>query len=306
MDSAAIAEIQRILDSYKNNEDGSSSIITKEDMIHELPEFILNMRHEEKSKKTLDKYERDIRKFIDFVEDGQVTKEDTIRYKEHLVQQGYEVASINSFITIINKYLKFMNCENIRIKQLRVQFETSIKYSISDADYHKMLRMAKSIGQIDTYYIIKILAETGIRIEELKYFTVENLKKDKFYLTVRNKGKTRTVIIHQELSRALRTYAKEYNIKEGFLFPGKVKGKMLNHSTIWRRLKKIAGLAKVKKEKIHPHAFRHYFAKKYLEQHPDNILGLADLLGHGSLKTTRIYQMQTDEEKRKIVENMTF
>lgn len=303
MDNNAIVEIQKILDSYKSEE---SSKITKSEMIHNLPEFILSMKHEEKSKKTLEKYERDIRKFIDFVEDGQVTKEDTIRYKEHLIQQGYEVSSINSFITIINKYLKFMNCENIRIKQLRVQFETSIKYSISDADYHKMLRVAKSIGQIDTYYIIKILAETGIRIEELKYFTVENLQKDKFYLTVRNKGKTRTVIVHQSLSRDLRNYAKEYNIKEGFLFAGKVKGKMLNHSTIWRRLKKIAGLSKVKKEKIHPHAFRHYFAKKYLEQHPDNILGLADLLGHGSLKTTRIYQMQTDEEKRKIVENMTF
>ncbi len=304
MDDNAIVEIQKILDSYKQG--GPSAIITKAIMEERLPDFMQEMRYEEKAKKTLDKYERDIRKFIDFVGDGSITKDDTIRYKKYLVEQNYEVSSINSFITIINKYLKYLECENARIKQLRVQIETSAKDSISDADYHKMLRKAKEIGQTDTYMMMMVLAETGIRIEELGFFTVENIKKHRFYITVRNKGKTRTVIVHQELSRSLRRYAKENGIKEGYLFPGKIKGKMLNHSTIWRRFKKVAGLAKVKKEKIHPHAFRHFFARKYLEQHPDNVLGLADLLGHSSLKTTRGYAMNTDDEKRKIIENMKF
>lgn len=304
MNQNAIEEIKKILESYSSNVESKS--ITKQMLIDRMNDFKKEMMNEEKANKTIDKYIRDIHKFIDFIDDGEVTKEDTINYKQYLIDKGYEVSSINSFITILNKYLKFLDCEMIRIKQLKVQIETSVKDSISDADYHRMLRKAKELNQIDTYYILRILAETGIRIEELKYFTVENLKKNKFYITVRNKGKTRTVIIHQELSRSLRRYAKSKGIKKGYLFPGKIDGKMLHHSTIWRRLKRIAGLSKVKKEKIHPHAFRHYFAKKFLEQHPDNTLGLADLLGHSSLKTTRTYTMTTDEEKRKIVENMTF
>lgn len=304
MNQNAIEEIKKILESYSSNVESKS--ITKQMLIDRMNDFKKKMMNEEKENKTIDKYIRDIHKFIDFIDDGEVTKEDTINYKQYLIDKGYEVSSINSFITILNKYLKFLDCEMIRIKQLKVQIETSVKDSISDADYHRMLRKAKELNQIDTYYILRILAETGIRIEELKYFTVENLKKNKFYITVRNKGKTRTVIIHQELSRSLRRYAKSKGIKKGYLFPGKIDGKMLHHSTIWRRLKRIAGLSKVKKEKIHPHAFRHYFAKRFLEQHPDNTLGLADLLGHSSLKTTRTYTMTTDEEKRKIVENMTF
>lgn len=304
MNPNAIEEIKKILDSYSKN--NSSIMITKQTLVDHIDDFKHAMKNEEKASKTVDKYIRDIQKFIDFIDEGTISKEVTINYKQYLIDKGYEVSSINSFITILNKYLKFLNCEMVRIKQLKVQIETSVKDSISDADYHRMLRKAKELNQMHTYYILRILAETGIRIEELKYFTIENLKKNKFYITVRNKGKIRTVIIHQELSRSLRRFAKVQGIKSGFLFKGKVDGRMLHHSTIWRRLKRVAGLSKVKKEKIYPHAFRHYFAKKVLEQHPDNTLGLADLLGHSSLKTTRTYTMTTDEEKRKIVENMTF
>lgn len=303
MENNAIAQIKKILDSYE--QEGQTSV-TKQMMNDKLSEFMLMMKYEEKSKNTLKKYERDIRKFIDFVSDGLVTKEETMKYKQHLIDEGYEVSSINSFVTILNKYLKFLDAENIRIKQLRVQFEGSIADSISDAEYNKMLRKSKEIGQIDTYFIMRILAETGIRIEELKFFTVEALKKDKFVITVSNKGKSRDVVIHQELSRGLRRYMRNQKITAGYLFPGKVQGKMLNHSTIWRRMKKIAGYSKVKKEKIHAHAFRHYFARKFIEQHPGDILTLADILGHSSLNTTRIYNKSTTADKRKMIENMQF
>lgn len=303
MDNNAIAQIKKILDSYE--QEGQTSV-TKQMMNDKLSEFMLMMKYEENSKNTLKKYERDIKKFIDFVSDGLVTKEETMKYKQHLIDEGYEVSSINSFVTILNKYLKFLDAENIRIKQLRVQFEGSIADSISDAEYNKMLRKSKEIGQIDTYFIMRILAETGIRIEELKFFTVEALKKDKFVITVSNKGKSRDVVIHQELSRGLRRYMRNQKITAGYLFPGKVQGKMLNHSTIWRRMKKIAGYSKVKKEKIHAHAFRHYFARKFIEQHPGDILTLADILGHSSLNTTRIYNKSTTADKRKMIENMQF
>ena len=215
MENNAIAQIKKILDSYE--QEGQTSV-TKQMMNDKLSEFMLMMKYEEKSKNTLKKYERDIRKFIDFVSDGLVTKEETMKYKQHLIDEGYEVSSINSFVTILNKYLKFLDAENIRIKQLRVQFEGSIADSISDAEYNKMLRKSKEIGQIDTYFIMRILAETGIRIEELKFFTVEALKKDKFVITVSNKGKSRDVVIHQELSRGLRRYMRNQKITAGYLF----------------------------------------------------------------------------------------
>ncbi len=304
MNDNAIAEIQKILDAYKNGE--PSSDITKAVMEEKLSDFMTAMKYEEKAEKTLNKYERDIRKFIAFADDGRITKDQTMKYKQHLIDEGYEVSSINSFVTILNKYLRYLDAENVRIRQLRVQFEGSIADSISDAEYGKMLRKAKEIGQTDTYFIMRILAETGIRIEELKFFTVEALKKDKFVITVSNKGKSRDIVIHQELSRGLRKYAREYRIKNGFLFPGKVPGKMLNHSTIWRRMQNIAGYSRVKKEKIHAHAFRHYFARKFIEQHPGDILTLADILGHSSLNTTRIYNKSTTADKRKMIENMQF
>jgi len=141
---------------------------------------------------------------------------------------------------------------------------------------------------------MKILSITGIRISELEYFTVENIQK--YHFKVFNKGKEREILLTQELARELRKYCRDQHIREGKIFT-------LSIPTIWRQMKKTAGEAKVSLDKVHPHSFRHLFAKEFMEQY-NNVLDLADILGHRSLETTRIYTRSTLDEKRKKLENM--
>jgi integrase len=152
---------------------------------------------------------------------------------------------------------------------------------------------------------MKILAMTGIRISELRYFKVENM--ETYYIKVHNKGKERTIIVRQDLMRELKRYAREQGIKEGYLFPSPVcKGQMINVSTVWRHMKKLAGASKVKKSKVHAHSFRHLFAQVFLNTYTDSITELADILGHKSLETTRLYTRTSDAQKRTKLEQMDF
>ena len=193
---------------------------------------------------------------------------------------------------------------DLRVKQLKVQRKSSLSDVLTPDEYKRLLRKAKAKGQLDTYYVMKVLANTGIRVGELKYFTVENLKSN--YLQIDNKGKIRTVPIRQDLARELRKYCRDNKIKEGTIFPGKTKGKQMAVSTIWRRLQRLASELKIKKSKIHPHSFRHLFAKQFLKENTNGLAELADILGHESLETTRIYLVSTDAEKKKKLEGLKY
>jgi len=187
---------------------------------------------------------------------------------------------------------------------LKKQHAASNSEIISLADFKRLLRFARRMNQEDTYLIMKILAMTGIRIEELSFFTVENVKTN--YIHVRNKGKERSIIIRQDLAREIRQYCRNKGIKSGIIFFCRTPGKMMAKSTIWRRMQKIAGVARVSKNKVHAHSFRHLFAKMFLEEYNGSIAELADILGHNSLETTRIYAKTTDEEKRRKLERIKF
>ena len=172
-------------------------------------------------------------------------------------------------------------------------------------DYKRLLRYAKKLGMNDMYLMMKVLAMTGIRNEELKFFTYEKVKKG-MYIQVRNKGKTRDIIIRQDLRREILKYCEENEIKSGFIFRSPIDHKkMLHRTTIFRRLKKIAGAARVKKTLVYAHAFRHFFSITYLEN-GGNQLNLKDILGHSSLETTNIYAKRTREDLRKQLEDMKF
>ena len=145
---------------------------------------------------------------------------------------------------------------------------------------------------------------TGIRISELKYFTIENLKTN--YINVFNKGKERKIILRQDLIRELRKYSRDKHIKDGYIFRGKIQKQMPAESTIWRQMKKVAGMARVNKKKVHAHSFRHLFAQVFLEQYPNEITELADLLGHNSLETTRLYTRTSANQKRNKLEQLSF
>lgn len=278
----------------------------KDELKERLPDFIIEQSEDEKSNNTLKKYARNIEAFLDWLPpDADVEKNIVIDFKRHLLEDlQFRTNTINNYIVVINKFLFWCGLQGCNVKQLRKQHAASNSEILSIADFKRLLRFARRMGQEDTYLIMKILAMTGIRIEELSFFTVENVKSN--YIHVRNKGKERSIVIRQDLAREIRQYCRNNGIKEGAIFFCKTKGKMMAKSTIWRRMQKIAGVAKVGKNKVHAHSFRHLFAKMYLEEYNGSIAELADILGHNSLETTRIYAKTTDEEKRRKLERIKF
>lgn len=268
-----------------------------------IDDFLKEMKIAEISSGTIGAYRSCLSKFSEFLQDDELTKEKVIEFKDHLVDLGYKKTYINKNISALNKYMMHLERPDLTVKRIKLQAKQYIDNIPTDADYQRMLRMAKRIGQNDTYMIIKTIANTGVRVEELKYFTVENLSRT---LEVTNKGKTRIVPIRQELLRELKKYSREHNIKSGSLFPGDSPPKMMDTSTIWRRIQKVGLAAKIRREKCHPHALRHYFGKKYLEIAGNTILDLADILGHDSVETTRIYNRGTISETRKKIERMKY
>lgn len=278
----------------------------KEELRSKLDEWILEQKYQEYAETTLTQYKANVLKFIDWLDsDEEITKDTTLRYKMYLGEVAGSTNSINVWIVTINKFLKWLGLNNLTIKKIKMQNKQSVEDVLTVADYKRLLRFSKREKKDQLYYIIKILAMTGIRVSELQYFTVENLQSN--YISVFNKGKERTIIVRQDLARELRKYCREKGIKNGYIFPSSiVDGKMVNTSTIWRQMKKIAGHAKVKKNKVHAHSFRHLFAQVFLNTYSNNITELADILGHNSLDTTRLYTRTSDSQKRAKLEKLSF
>ena len=278
----------------------------KDDLLIKLDEWIIDQKLAEYSDNTLKQYRANVIKFIEFIDDecDGLNKELMLAYKKHLIEIAGSTRSINTWIVTTNKFLKYIGKKELCIKKIKIQTKTSNEQTLSLADYKRMLRFSKKLGLMQLHYIMKILAMTGIRISELQYFTIENL--DNNYIKVFNKGKEREIIVRNDLKRELKKYCRENKIKKGFIFKGEVPGKMPAQSTIWRQMKKVAGAARVNKKKIHAHSFRHLFAQVFLNTYDDNITELADILGHNSLETTRLYTRTSSEQKRKKLENIKY
>lgn len=275
--------------------------MNKTDLINSLSQFILELKENEKAERTINKYLSNIQVFIDFIKhNNELTKFDVIDFKAHINNQGYQPSTSNLYLVSINKFLRWCGEDNLRVKKLNLQLKSSIDDVITLNEYDRMIRFAKRFEYQEVYLVMKIIKMTGIRIGELKFFKAEALSfkgKEKFKIHVKNKGKERTVNVPQELWRELKHYANDSNITSGPIIKS-------NELKIWRTMKRIAGLAKIRKDKVHAHSFRHLFAKEYHSEHNDP-MELADVLGHSSLETTRIYTRSTDEEKRHKIEKLT-
>lgn len=281
-------------------------MMTKDDLGARLSEWILEQRLQEYQQSTLNRYESNVKKFISWLPDNEeITKEQMLEFKTYLGESLGSTNTINTNIVEINKYLKWIGAKELTLKKIKTTIKHSNEDVLSLSDYKRLLRFAKRNGDYMLYYVMKILAMTGIRIAELKFFQIQNFESN--YIKVFNKGKERTIIVRQDLMRELKHYAREQGIKEGFLFPSPVKkNQMIDVSTIWKHMKKTAGQAKVKKSKVHAHSFRHLFAQVFLETYTDSITELADILGHNSLETTRLYSRTSDAQKRAKLERMNF
>ncbi len=286
--------------------------MTKEELRIKKNEFIETLKLEELAHKTIISYENAIDKLIDYLPDEFIlNKILMINWKNSLIN-NYSLKTRNQFIVVNNKFLKYLgfgDSENkekdYRIKQFKEQEKSVLEEQIEIQEHKRMLRWAKKLNMMDMYYIIQVFAHVGARVEELKYFTVENL--DSNYIRgAFNKGKERVLIMTNELRRDLKKYCKERKIKNGYIFISPVKkDKMLNNSTIWRRLKRIAKRAKINPNKIHPHAWRHLFAKQCKNNGID-LDELADILGHKDINTTAIYTKTSMKEKKNKLERIRY
>lgn len=285
----------------------------KEDLEKKLPVFIKELKYDEKSKRTYSQYERVCSNFVSSIKHGNdITKFDVMDHKEELIRM-FKPATVKNYITIINKFLCY--CENntlernkkkseLEVKQIKTQHVSSLDEVLEVQELKRMLRFAKKLGYMDMYLIMKIFAYTGIREHELKDFTVENSKKT--IIRTNSKGKIREIILRGDLKREINKYIKDNHIESGYVFYGvRDHTKLISMKTIWWRLKKIAGMAKIKKSKVHAHSFRHLFAIWYIEQ-GGTVEELADILGHTSTETTRIYLRSTAKMKKEKLEKMKY
>lgn len=275
-----------------------------QELKNKLDEWLLELEFDEKSDNTLKKYKVNVEAFLEYIKDKELSKKTYLEFIQKLTTvDKYLPNTSNNYILSINKFLKWVGYSEYIIKQLKMQHDSSINDYMSIADCKRLLRIAKRNNDMDIYFIIQILRKTGIRISELAYFTVENLNTE---IRVQNKGKIRNIPVVADLVRDLKKYAKSKKIISGTLFPSPITKKIYCQSTIWRKLKKLAGQARVNKQNVHAHSFRHLFAKLYLETYPGDIAGLADILGHNSLETTRIYTRDSNREKELKIRKIKF
>lgn len=286
-----------------------------EELEKKLEEYIENLRiYGQKQENTLIKYTQVIRDFIKWLEEKELTQAVAISYPVYLKdstidKKAFETSTVNTNIKILNEFFKYLELD-IHIKQIKQQIKYNNKNVLTLEEVHRLQRKAKENNNMRLYYIMEILLKTGIRVGELKYFTVENLQaidNEEPELIVYNKGKERPVTVIPELKNELLKYAKKENITTGTIFPSqRAAGKMLTASAIWKQMQKTAAACKIKKVKVHAHSFRHLFAQLYSQQDGASTEELADIFGHSNTNTTRTYMRTSAKEKKRRIQGVNF
>lgn len=268
------------------------------DSVEKFKNYLIN---EEKASATLEKYMRDIKTFLDWTSGIEITKQKVIEYKEYLTEK-FAPASVNSILSSLNSFFEFNNCHEIKVKMLKIQKQIFAQKDkeLSKAEYERLLNAAKAKSNERLYMLMQTICSSGIRVSELKYITVEAIERRE--ATISCKGKMRIVILPRDLCRMLTKYAKTRNITSGPVFVTRT-GKPLDRSTIWKMMKTLCESAKVSADKVFPHNLRHLFARTFYKLQKD-IVRLADILGHSSVNTTRIYTMETGEVHRRQIQKL--
>ena len=231
----------------------------------------------------------------------QIKKETVIEYKDYL-KKRYAVRSVNSMLASLNGIFNFLSLYSLKVKSLKLQKQVFCpeEKELTREEYLRLCKAAKQNRNIRLALVLQTICSTGIRVSELKYITAQAVLKGE--ATVSSKAKTRSVFIVKELKQKLLRYMAEQNIKSGMVFVTR-SGKPLSRTNIWREMKALCEQANVNPEKVFPHNLRHLFARVFYGIEKD-IAKLADILGHSSINTTRIYIISTGTEHRRKMESM--
>ncbi len=252
--------------------------------------YVDNLQDQERTENTVKQYTSYLHMFSLWLDGRALTKQELIRWKNQL-SENYAAASVNTMLAAVNGFLRFMGWNSIVVKLLKVQkalFRNEDKELNCD-EYTKLVQTADRNGDTRLSLLLQTICSTGIRVSELRFITVEAVQSGK--TEVFNKGKRRLIFLPEKLRRILRRYIQEQKISSGAVFITRT-GKPLDRSNIWRSMKGLCQEAGVDAAKVFPHNLRHLFARQFYSQEKDSYR-LADILGHTSINTTRIYTMES-------------
>lgn len=264
-----------------------------------LKQYAQQLRTEEKSRATIEKYLRDVRRFGRWLHGQETTKEQVIGYKQQLLQSGYALRSINSMLASVNHFLRFCNLPDCRVRLCRIQREVyePADRKLTKEEYQRLLRAAK--GDRRLWLLLQTICATGIRVSELRYFTVRAVCAGEVIVSCKNKS--RKILIPGKLRRLLLGFARERQLSD-VIFCTRT-GRPMNRGNIWASMKRLCTQANVNPGKVFPHNLRKLFARTFYTLEKD-LAKLADVLGHSSINTTRIYIMTTGVEHRRQIERL--
>lgn len=250
---------------------------------------------EEKSDVTVEKYVRDVKAFYEWLGDRELTKSVVLEYKVKLIDE-YSPATVNSVLAALNSFFAYNEWYGLKVKSLKLQRQLFCKSEkeLTKQEYERLLKAAREKQNERLNLIMQTICSTGIRVSELPYVTVSAVNQGQ--AQVKLKGKIRIVFFTKELCKLLKRYIREQGIEEGCIFRTRT-GKPIDRHTIWRTMKKLCESAGVAPEKVFPHNLRHLFARTFYGIQKD-IVRLADILGHSSVNTTRVYTIETGDVHR--------
>jgi integrase/recombinase XerD len=260
------------------------------------------LKEQEKSQATIEKYMRDVRRFYEFLpEEKRIRRESILEYKEQLLM-SYKISSVNSMLIALNGFLTFSGLEHMKVRICRFQrpLVSDPGRELGFEEYRRLVQEAEHQGKHRLAMVIQTLCATGIRISELSYITWEAVQTGRGAVCL--KGKTRVIILPNKLRKELEQYCREADIYSGPVFISK-RGKPLDRSNIWMEMKRLCRQAGVEEQKVFPHNLRHLFARTYYQKNHD-IVYLADILGHSSVDTTRIYTSISIHDHERVLDEM--
>lgn len=263
--------------------------------------YLQFLKIQEKSKGTLEKYQRELLDLAKYLAGKKVTREDLVVWKEEL-EKRYSPAGVNGRLVAANGFFSFFGRYDLRLKLLKIQKEIFMREEkeLTRAEYSRLVRTAERKGKERLSLLIQTICATGIRVSELEFITVEAVKRGR--AEVNCKGKRRVIFLPARLQKKLKAYAAKKGISEGVIFAAK-SGRPLHRGNIWAEMKKLCKDAEVSPEKVFPHNLRHLFARIFYSLDKD-IAKLADMLGHSNIETTRIYIMESGRIHRQKLERM--
>ena len=268
----------------------------------QLTDFGNHLRQAERSPGTIENYLRHVRAFAAWLAGRPVTKEAAADWKEHLLDKGYCPSTINAMLGGLNRFFDFVGWKKYQVKALRLQRRLFREDSreLTRAEYDRLIAAARAMGRERLALLMETICATGIRVSEVQYLTVEAVERGKAEISL--KGKIRTILIPGKLRKKLLKFAHKNKTASGEIFLTR-NGKGMSRKQIWAEMKAICEKAGVAPSKVFPHNLRHLFARTFYKVCRD-VAKLADLLGHSSIETTRIYLISTGTEHARQLERL--